>query len=413
MTVSPPRLLFASYHAYLDDASGAALSTRDLFEDLAAHGWDCRVVCGPQLDHGDGRGPADVLAAHGLPYHVERFALSGGPRLKLFHFTAAGVPVTQYRPDGYTPGRPPDRREGVAFLDLVERACARYLPDVVLTYGGPPVGPHLIRRAKQQGARVVFALHNFAYLDPTAIRGADAFRVPSEFARRAYRERAGLEAEAVEYPRNLDRVLTGGVVGRHVTFVNPQPVKGVAWFARIVRELADRRPDIPFLVVEGRGGVRWLDRLPLDLGGVTTLRGMHSTPVPRDFYAESRVVLVPSLWEESFGRVAAEALANGLPVLASSRGALPETLDGAGLVFDIPAEYTGRTLDVPTAEEVAGWVAAIERLYDDEAYYQEHRRLALERARVWEPDRLRPGVEAFFRRVAGGKTAEPRAGIDA
>lgn len=58
-----PRLLFASYHAYLDQSSGAALSTRDLFEDLAAHGWECRVACGPKLDYEDGRGPADALRA--------------------------------------------------------------------------------------------------------------------------------------------------------------------------------------------------------------------------------------------------------------------------------------------------------------------------------------------------------------
>lgn len=402
--MTTPRLLFASYHGYLDDASGAALSTRDLFEDLTAHGWDCRVVCGPQLDYADGRGPADVLAAHGLGYHLERCAPPGGPRFDLFHYTAGGVPVVQYLPDGHVPGRPPEQRPGVAFLELVERACARDRPDVVLTYGGLPVAPHLIRRAQRRGAKVVFGLHNFAYLDPAAIRGADAFRVPSEFARRAYRERAGLEAEAVEYPRNLDRVLAPGAPGRHVTLVNPQPVKGVGLFARVALELA-RRPDIPFLTVEGRGGVGWLHRLPADVSGLTTLHGMAATPYPRDFYAESRVVLVPSLWEETFGRVAAEALANGLPVLASTRGALPETLGDAGLLFDVPETYAGRGADVPTAAEVAGWVAAVERLYDDEAYYQEHRRRARERARAWEPDRLRPGVEAFFHRVATGARA--------
>jgi hypothetical protein len=62
---------------------------------------------------------------------------------------------------------------------------------VVFTYGGLPVAPHLIRRAHRRGARVAFALHSFSYLDATPIREADAFRVPSEFARRAYRERAG------------------------------------------------------------------------------------------------------------------------------------------------------------------------------------------------------------------------------
>lgn len=400
---SHPRLLFASYHAYLDHASGAALATRDLFEDLAAHGWACRVVCGPRLDYPGGRNPAAVLAGCGIPYYHEQCAPPGGVPYDLFHFTPGGVPVTQYRPATDDPTRPPTREEGIPFLDVVERACARFRPDVVLTYGGPPVGPHLIRRARRRGARVVFALHNLAYTDPALFREVDAVWVPSEFARRAYRERFGIEAEAVPWPWDRARSVAGRADGGSVTFVNPVPGKGAGWFARVAAELGRRRPDIEFLVVEGRGGVDGLRRLPADLSGLRNVRGMRSTPLPKKFYALSRAVLVPSLWEETFGRVAAEALTNGLPVLASSRGALPETLGGAGFVFDIPARYTPEKLDVPPAEEVGEWVAAIERLWDDERFYQEHRQRTLDRARAWEPDRLRPAVADFFHRVAVGE----------
>ncbi len=51
---------------------------------------------------------------------------------------------------------------------------------------------------------------------------------------------------------------------------------------------------------------------------------MANTLDPRHFYRVTRVLLVPTLVSEMFGRVAAEALANGIPVLASDRGALPE-----------------------------------------------------------------------------------------
>lgn len=398
---SNPRVLFASYHAYLDQSSGAALSTRDLFEDLTAHGWECRVVCGPRLDYQDGRGPADALREAGIPYALERCAPAGGARYALYHYTLNGVPVAQYRPDGFDPARPVPPDEGRAFLDVLDRAFLRFRPDVVLTYGGPPVAPHLIARARAAGARVVFALHNMSYRDPGLFRGVAAVRVPSAFARDAYRRRLGVGAEVVEYPRPLGPVLAGRADGRFVTLVNPIPAKGVTWFARIAAEAARRRPDIPFLAVEGRGGVGGLRRVPLDLSAAN-LHGMRGTPRPREFYARTRVVLMPSLWEETFGRVAAEALANGLPVLASRHGALPETLGGAGFLFDIPARYRARPGDVPGAAEVAGWVDVIERLWGDPAFYAEHRARALERAGAWAPDRLRPGAEAFFRRVAGG-----------
>ena len=51
----------------------------------------------------------------------------------------------------------------------------------------------------------------------------------------------------------LDRVIADDPEPRYVTFVNPQPEKGAAVFARIALELGRRRPEIPLLVVEGRG----------------------------------------------------------------------------------------------------------------------------------------------------------------
>ena len=107
------------------------------------------------------------------------------------------------------------------------------------------------------------------------------------------------------------------------------------------------------LVVEGRGTADGLAGLPVDLSGLTNLHRMANTPDPRDFYRVSRVVLMPSLWRESLGRVPIEAMANGIPVLASDRGALPETLGDAGFVFTIPDRCTPASSVVPTAQEVA------------------------------------------------------------
>ena len=69
---------------------------------------------------------------------------------------------------------------------------------------------------------------------------------------------------------------------------------------------------------------------------------------------EARAVLIPSRWEEAaVPRVALEAYASGVPVIASERGALPE-----GVV----PEETG--LLVP-AEEPGAWREAVRRLEDD------------------------------------------------
>ena len=126
----------------------------------------------------------------------------------------------------------------------------------------------------------------------------------------------------------------------------------------------------------------------MDLSGLTTLNRMANTPDPRDFYRVSRAVLMPSLWRESLGRVAIEAMANGIPVLASDRGALPETLGNAGFIFTIPERCTPGSVVVPTAREVAPWVATIERLWDDSALETRQRALATAEARRWDMVRV-------------------------
>jgi hypothetical protein len=113
-------------------------------------------------------------------------------------------------------------------------------------------------------------------------------------------------------------------------------------------------------------------------------------------YSVTKLLLVPSLCNESFGLVAAEAMLNGIPVLASNRGALPETIGDRGFLFDIPAKYTPGTQEVPTAEEVEPWVETIIRLWDDAAEYDRRSQAAREQAQRWHPDRLASFYRDFF-----------------
>ncbi|HEV3261921.1 MAG TPA: glycosyltransferase [Gemmataceae bacterium] len=399
-----PRLLFSSYHCYLDPSSGAALATRDLLELLAGSGWPCGVFSGPQLDYEHGESLEQLLSDYGMQPEVRHG--SGSAPFSVYHFVQRGLPVSVYHTPNVRPLQPPSRELGMPFLSLFEQVLDKFRPDVLLTYGGHWLAHEVIASAKRRSIRVVFALYNFAYGDASFFRPVDAVLVPSRFSQAYYQRTLGIQSTAIPCVLNWSRVHCPVVEGKYVTFVNPQPIKGVFLFARLAQELARLRSDIPLLVKEGRARADWLGRTRVDLSGQSNLYSMAHTPDPREFYRVSRLVLMPSLWLESFGRVAAEACLNGIPVLASKRGALPETLAEAGFLFDVAERYTPDSRLVPSAAEVAPWVETITRLWDDPSLYEQERRRCLAAAEAWRPDRLLPRYQEFFSNVCrSGGTA--------
>ncbi|MGO8746316.1 MAG: radical SAM protein [Thermoguttaceae bacterium] len=392
--VAQKRVVFASPCCLVDYSSGAAIATNNCMQLLSRCGFACQAFCAASLDFNEEVCFEQTLAEQRLPYQVSQFAVDG-IRIKLVFTRVGQVPVTVYRNQFTRASATPDEMRG--FLAAFDRFLERNRPDVVLTYGGGPAGEAMIDLAKGRGAAVVFGLHNFAYLDTRAFRGVDYAVVPSEFSKQFYRERLGLGCHVLPNFIDFQRVKAQGRTPKYLTFVNPQPAKGLFVFARIAEQVSRRRPDIPMLIVESRSRANSLDHTGIDFSRAENIFCMTNTTDPRKFYGVSRVVVMPSLWNESFGLVAAEAMINGIPVLASNRGSLPEIVGAGGLLFDIPARYTPETHDVPTSDEVEPWVETILRLWDDEAFYRQQSGKALEHAQRWHPDRLRPLYVDFFR----------------
>ena len=140
------------------------------------------------------------------------------------------------------------------------------------------------------------------------------------------------------------------------------PIKGLE---TLLRALAVLRSDgfpaarLTLLVVGGtkgdEAGSGHLRRLAQELGvgAWVDFRGPQPQDVLPDYYAAADLCLMPSRYE-SFGMVALEAMASGVPVIASRAGGLAVTVqDGA----------TGRL--VPEGD-VAGLARAVAALLADE-----------------------------------------------
>ena len=102
--------------------------------------------------------------------------------------------------------------------------------------------------------------------------------------------------------------------------------------------LAGACPDIPFLVAESWGlNPHWRNHCLQRARALPNIEWHPPTRDMRTLYARARTLLMPSLWEESYGRTVVEAQINGIPVVASNRGALPEVVGTGGLLVDAHA----------------------------------------------------------------------------
>src|SRR5947209_12700135 len=170
------RLLFASIHSYLNSSGGAALSTRELLEMLAARGADCRVLTAGVLDYEWETRLDEVLAGLELPSQRFRADLGHGGSAEVIDLTVKGVRVTLMPTASSRVERSPKMQESERFLGLADQVLERFRPDVLLTYGGHPACLELMRRARRKSVAVVFHLHNFGYDDRRAF--ADTAKPP-------------------------------------------------------------------------------------------------------------------------------------------------------------------------------------------------------------------------------------------
>jgi hypothetical protein len=412
-------VLFVNNHCITDPTAGVTQSFRTLMRWLAEAGHACHMLTTARFETPLSVPIEDHLRELGVPVAMSASGVSGkthrghgrARRRPVVRYAADGVPVTLLMTRHHDESRP-DPAEAAQFQELAVELLDEFAPDQVIASNAHPMIRSVMAAARTRGVTTAFAVRGFGYYERFYFDHVDHAFTCSQFLTDVYRQRLGLLSTPLEPPIEWDKVVAPAESRAFVTFVHPAPHKGLLLFARLADMLGARRPDIPILVVQSGQSGGSLNAIPgIDFARYPQIMAAPAVPTPADYFALTRILLVPSVWHEPFGRVAAEAMINGIPALVSDRGSLPHVVGGdyaaggGGRVLPVPDWMAFDTKDLPTEQEVTPWYEAVCALWDDPSLYDAiaARARAIAETRYSEPVSRKQHLDYFTSLRPGGR----------
>src|SRR5882672_8167663 len=315
------RILLAHNSLYYPSHGGGDKSNRLLMEALSARGHEVRVVARIERF---GPGPQEEflrqLALRGITPEVTppetRLELNGvdvrtltlDPHLRVF----LSSHIDSFDPDVILTSTDDPAQ---ILLDIALRAPRARVVHLVRATIAVPFGPDSASVNAQR---------------TEALRGVDGVVGVSEYVARYVREWGGMGA--IHVPISLlepgECPDLGAFDSPFVTMANPCAVKGIA----ILLALADRMPAVRFAAVP-TWGTNASDFAALrERPNITILDPVDNID---DLLRRTRILLVPSLWAEARSRIVVEAMARGVPVIASDIGEIPEAKLGVPYLLPV------------------------------------------------------------------------------
>lgn len=366
------KIFWASPNTLLDTSNGAAMMVRECLRQLAMQHCEIRILSGSVFVNTEG-----MSGRHDLWLALQK-------RKGQFVNLQDGVLNHRLLVTEQSQRRLLYSYEEKRWFDEYRRLLDSERPDLVLFFDNSLITLLTAHEARRRNVAVgVFLMHGNNQGQDWC-QDVDWMFTDTHATAQMYREREGYRMLPVGTFVNPDGVRAQAHTRERLLFINPVPAKGAVLVIQTALWLAKHRPEVKLEVVDSRKS--WqslLQQVNAALGApdmpLSNLLVTANTLDMRPVYGRARLLIVPSVWWESGPRVIVEALLNGIPVIGSDSGGIPEVLGDGGEIFPIPQTYRQAPYTRLFPQDmVEVFAARICRYWDDEVFYQHASERALQ-----------------------------------
>lgn len=358
------RIVLIQEERYIPAYTGSSKSSRGLMEGLAKAGHECIVLSPLRLQGTSETQFLDSMAERGIEVKCL-------PNM-LYHCYYKDVGVYSLPMKGASASE-----EDLQYrVDWIKNKIRSLQADIVIVSADPRY--YMLRAVLEiEPEKAVFIVHSHEHVPfgPLSKKICDAqlrclhstplIIAVSEYSKHYLQTYGDLKAKALSFPVYGDKV-PGKVEGfnnKYLTLINGGIEKGVDIFIA----LAEQLPTLRF------GLVSW--NLEPDIHNRATLQqNIHLLDPVDDIeqvLANTGILLVPSIYPETFGLIVVEAMLRGIPVIASNLGGLKEAKLAVPFLLPVNEAAIDEGKLILKEQDLTPWLDAIETLVSNPAFYKQ------------------------------------------
>jgi glycosyltransferase involved in cell wall biosynthesis len=384
------KVAFFSLMSWLDpqpQSMDQEASSKAIAQNLKDAGFACEAFCLSKLASDDDVDFEKLLAARDVPF-VVRELTCGINKGRLIFARESGIPVTVFR-TRTTIRNSYDPEELIVAASFFDKfLVGNGFDALVLNYADPletPIVNRFVDVGKFRDLVVTCLVTRITNGYLFLYQQVDYYFVPSRFARQALWDAMRVASHVLPIPvqKPADSKIRSPEPEQHVLFLY-QDELDLGLVNEIAGALHDQRPDIPTAV--SRFGISTVSPPTGETSrGLSNLRfrDMGDGHAMEEVYASTRLLVVPTSTADWFCREIVAAMLRGIPVVASNCGALPEIIDLAGYVLDVPCRHGLNTDPEVRRAELMRWVERVVELSDKGATYQRASESSISQGRRW------------------------------